>query len=143
MGRPPGEAQELRPRRGEPRPLGVRDTRSPSHPHGHLRLGLPALQVLRSRTSGLKRAPSGPDLKPTPQAPPHLLPLQNRSLPAQRRRKPARGPASSLSQCRRADRPRCPGQRLSSHTHPPPSAGNRGLWWVGKGGQSPRAQAKE
>lgn len=117
-GRPPREAQELRPRRGEPRPLGVSDTRSPSHPHGHLRLGPPALQELRSRTSGLRRAPSGPDLEPTPQAPPHLLPLQSRSLPVPRRRKPAHGPAPTPSQCGRADRPRCPGQRLSSHRQP-------------------------
>lgn len=51
-GGPPGRREELRPRRGEPRPLGVRATRSPSHPRGHLRLGPPALQELHSRVSG-------------------------------------------------------------------------------------------
>lgn len=48
-GRPPGEVQEPRPLRGEPRLSGARPTRSPGHPPGRRRSGTPRAQLRRRR----------------------------------------------------------------------------------------------
>lgn len=101
MGRPPWEAQELRPLRGEPRPSGARPTCSPGHPRGRPQPGTPRAQLRRRRRP--QRPPRTPARAEWPRTRCARPGLRPRPLPglqgqppasAPRRRKPARSPAS-------------------------------------------------